>query len=234
MKDLTYAHLFAILTFFLLAISCEPASLPLIEEREQSYFDLPSDQDINKRLNKSNLQNGHQPGSPLASFVAEGPLEIFAGFDQEQSINFIRVSLSEQTKRGILRTALFEVQLDEAIDFPPSIPAGKIIYLQNQLIIIDLDKSTATNFFVDDGIHGNAFASAPAVNSLSLMLQRGDDALNGNLKSSSCSCSCRRCYGGQDCGSAQASCSCGGNSQSKACRDGYNAECTDCGDGPQQ
>jgi hypothetical protein len=208
-------------------VSCESVD-PKISDMPETTFRLPTASAVTTMVSNSNIQNGYNAGQPLASFRAEGNLEIFNGFDEDQKVPFVRISLKEETKSGIEKTALFEIQLDEAIDFPALIFKGQVVYLQNQLIVTDLSTGKTTNFFVDDGMRPNVISSAPTINSLSLMLQRGKEALNGDLKSCSCSCSCKRCWGGGDCGSATASCSCGGDSQSQTCRDGYNAECTAC------
>lgn len=212
----------------LLAFSCEtteiqPESLP------QPVSFLPTSSQINELVERANEQNGHVVTDPLASFTAEGAIEIFLGYDKIQKIDFLRIGINVQGKADPKRTALFEVQLDEAIDLPRLISSGKIIYLQNQLTLIDQDKMTAIHFFVDDGIHANAVPSASLVSSQSLMLQKGPAALGKRIgDDESCTCSCKRCWNENDCGSASSSCSCGNNSQSQACRMGYNAECSGC------
>lgn len=191
---------------------------------------MPTDGEIDQLVQTVSEQYGLAQRTDLSPFAATGRLETFTGFDTEQKQDFIRIALTEETKDGSLRTALFEVHLDEAIDFPALIENGKVVYLQNQLTVIDLTATTSLHFYVTDGVNDNLLPMVKTINSSSLLLARGKEALNGDLKSGGCSCSCKRCWNSGDCGSSSSSCGCGGNSQSITCRSGFNASCTQCDD----
>ena len=228
MKFIHFSLVFLCLIF--VTFSCENEEDETVAAPVE--YSLPGGEEISSLLAKSHIDDGFSRKDPLASFVAEGSIEIFHGYDQEKDRPFLRIGLMEQTSEGIARTAVFEVKLDEAIEYPTLIPLGKIVYLQNQLALIDLDHNSATNFFVRDGIHDNAFSDLPMVDVQSLVLKRGKKAADQFMKSESCSCDCYRCLSPQNCGSETKSCTCGasGNSQSVTCRVSYEARCTTCND----
>lgn len=223
---------FAIIAMSLSIVSCEKVDSSQDDMPESILFTM-ADSKAAELVAQSNTKHGDTGKEPLASFKAEGLLEAYNGYDSEQEIPFVRITLKENTKEGFLKTAVFEVHLDDKIDFPELIKRGRVIYLRNQLIVTNLETNSTTSFYINDGMRANVTPSAPTIDGFSLILKRGIDALNTDLKQATCTCSCRRCFGG-DCGSASASCGCQGETQSITCRDGYNAQCTKCDDGPQE
>ena len=231
-KPLNFLIFTLLITSLCLFVSCEDPE-QIASGTAFSSLETISNAAAAELVASTNRKSRDEPDDPLAAFQAAGTLEAYSGFDEETNTPFLRVALKENTKRGDKITAAFEVQLDEGIEFPEKIENGRVLYLKNQLIITDLSTNSTMNFFVDSGIGENATPQVPTVNSISLLLMRGK-SLNGlDLKATGCSCSCKRCWGG-DCGAASASCSCQGDSQEIECRDGYNASCTQCDDGPQQ
>lgn len=155
--------------------------------------------------------------------ILEGNIEI-SHFESEDFYLEFLVSNS-----NLFRKYDFQYSKDMGeIKMPSRIEHGQVTYLGDNLVIQDLDKQE-TYVFVVETFQNRIDGSNPYLG-IGIGSQIYKDKISLRSSSGSCSCDCKKCFGNCEfnCGSATASCSCGGNTQSKTCRSCYNAECTQC------
>lgn len=132
--------------------------------------------------------------------------------------------------KDVFRKYQFQYDIDQKeVNIPKLIEAGKTVYLGDNLVIYDLKNQNYYSFVVDgyknrvsdiNPTYGNGLISVIIDNESTLIRSGG-----------ACTCSCTRCMNCDNnpfCGTAMATCNCGGNSQSVTCRDCFEASCTSC------
>ena len=137
------------------------------------------------------------------------------------------------TADNIFRKYQFQYNADKGkINIPEKINNGRIAYIGDNLVVMDLDVSKYYYFIVEDFPH-RILDMLPTMEGNGLLSALFNDEESLFRSGSSCTCGCASCGINCDepwCGTEQASCSCGGNSQSVTCRPCFEASCTSCSD----
>ena len=135
------------------------------------------------------------------------------------------------TGEDIYRKYQFQYKMDAGkIDLPEAIANGRTIYLGDNLVVQDIQNGK-NYLFIVEGFENRIPELKPTIHGIGITSVIFDNEESLANATGTCSCSCKQCsFCDWNCGTASASCSCGGSSQSSTCRDCYNAECTLCDD----
>ncbi len=114
------------------------------------------------------------------------------------------------------------------IKMPSKIEKGQVTFLGDNLVVQDLENQETYVFLVET-FENRINGTSPYLG-IGLGSQIYQDKMSLRKSAGNCSCSCKKCSFDCEfnCGAYQASCSCGENSESIACRQCYNASCTPC------
>ena len=129
-------------------------------------------------------------------------------------------------KPGTKEKYLVDLGLLDAFDMPTNIDNASITYLQDQIIIEDLNSDFELNFFIEKEESVDKVPEIGATNGLFLRIS----TFTGNNKAKGkCSCKCSSCIGSiQGCpSSTQCSCTSSCNGCSITCAGKNNAVCND-------
>lgn len=155
------------------------------------------------------------------SFLDRGNLQATAKEieDNKHTLYILEIVFTSNERKGLREKVLFTVNRDEALDFPKEIKNAFIVFLNNQLVVKDLDSDFAYNFFVplETGV-SNKTPEIETESVVSLGISNYDES-----KAPGCICYCQSCF---ICPSDGCSCSSNCNGCSVSCRSGNNAVCS--------
>ncbi|MBC6992638.1 hypothetical protein QWY85_02540 [Neolewinella lacunae] len=129
--------------------------------------------EVETLVSQANRGRPASPDDPNAAFQRNAVLESYRGFDEEQQSPFLRMAMKENQGGELVRTAIFEVQLDEAMDFPTHLENVKVVFLKNQLIIDDLAGKKVYYFHVNTTGKDEVIANLPVTNAIGIGLAKG-------------------------------------------------------------
>jgi len=210
---MTFGKNFLLVFLLLSAFSCEKT----YEISKSTFLELGTLEKAVQKYNESLDQSNHE------GMIIEGTVEI----SHLESEDFYLIFLVSNST--VFRKYDFQYSREMGkIKMPSKIEKGQVTYVGDNLVIQDLNRQETYTFLVET--FQNRFEETNPYLGIGLGSQIFEDKPSLLSAAKSCSCDCKQCFGNCEfnCGSATASCSCDGNTQSKTCRACYNAECTQC------
>ena len=195
---------------------------------EESPAPLISQEEIASLLNEYNtkLASVYEGGIPsiINGFTATGELEIALMNDHEDNPALAYLFHQKDPEGSVISRRRFDFGLEMPIEIPAVIEEAQIVFIGNQLIVIDLKSRNQTNFFVQS--NPSVQNKTPDIRTISGNYL-GTETVEGITKTFNrlCLCRCLRCSNPDICGTESCECSCGGSACTTTCRDNYEATC---------